>query len=220
MYKFKNTNLLIPVFLLLSTQIYTLSAFSFRNIFEDMDHTFKNMRQELKTRFKKQDKLNPEDQNLVNKQLDIVSKIKPVITKNEIGVITIAFPIDNIDKGKIELFLENGLLNGILPLDNGYFKFIVNSNFVRCEYIIELNKEILHEYPITYSEKSDKTDKQTEQEEKVAHSHTISWKTSNYFTETLPLEVEPSKSQSETKNNTLFIKLEPKSYTRLQIKHA
>jgi len=225
MYTLKKPNLLIPVFLLLSIQTSRVSAFSFREMFDDMDHTFKNMQQDFKTRFHKQQQLNEEDQALVNKQLETVTKIKPEITKNDNGLVTLAFPIENVDKNKIELSLEHGLLKGIIPLENGYFRFVVHPNFIKCEYMIEIKKE-LAENPIIRSEESTTSDKITKEAEMIAKNSTMQWKTSNYFTEALPLEIDLSKvtlaeaGTAETKNNKLLIRLKPKSYKRLKIRHA
>lgn len=240
MYTFKKPNILIPVFLLLSTQAYQVNAFSFREVFEDMDHSFRHMQQELKSRFHTQQQLSEEDQTLINKQLEIVAKIKPEITKNENGLVTIAFPIENIDKNKIELSLEHGLLNGIIPLDHGSFRFVVHSNFIKCEYVIDIKKEQIQEPMKTTDasttqapkrqtgtqDTSTPNDKQAVDTEIAAQTNAIHWRTSNYFTEALPLEIDLSKVKlsdtgtAETKNNKLFIRLEPKSYARLKIRHA
>lgn len=213
MYKLNN-HFLLSVLLLLSLQSNNLNAFpfadSFKEMFDEMDHAFKNMQHELKAKFNSKEKLSTEDQQLVNKQLEIVSKIKPEITKNENGLVSIVFPIENIDKEKIELSSEHGLLYGFMPLEHGYFRFVIDPKFIKYEYLIEITKEVTED-----------TGKESKDQAKETYSHAMSWRTSNSFIESLPLEVDLSKEpQSETKNNKLFIRIDPKNYKRLKIRHV
>lgn len=218
MYTIKKTNLLIPL-LLLSFQAHNTKTFGFRNsfreMFEEMDQAFQNMRHEFKTRFHTQEQLKPEDQEIINKQLEIASNMKPEITKDENGLVSIVLPIDNIEKEKIELSLEHGLLHGFLPLKNGWFRFVIYPNFIKCAYELELVRESKQETPAAEADKTE-----IQHQENANYSHTVVWHSSNSFMESLPLEVDLAKAQSETKNNKLFIKLEPKSYTRLKIRHS
>jgi len=216
MYKFKKTNLLISAFLLLSVQTYNVKAFSFREMFEEMDHTFHNIREELKTRFHQQE-LTPEDQALIKEQLELVTKLKPEIIKKDNGDVTITFPINGIDKTEIALSLEHGLLHGTIPLKYGDFKFIVYPKFIRYDYLIEINKDIKQQAPITSQE--EKTEGEAKEKETTEYNQKFYWRTSNYFTEALPLEVDVTKVKSETKDNKFVIELKPKSYTKVKIQH-
>ncbi|MBA3954403.1 hypothetical protein H0X48_03745 [Candidatus Dependentiae bacterium] len=200
---------------LLSTVAVTqarLRHFIFDDMFEEMQHMHEQMNR-MQQQFWSHTpvSLNTPEAEAFKKARKNITSIKPEITQDENSVI-IKFPIPAIDKKNISVTVEDNILKGTIPAQDGRVDFRVAHNYLEISRRIEIKKE------------TNTQDAQVENEKNTTSNRTP--RQVSYFSDLvtrghlLPQTVDVNSVKAETKDNFFILSFAKKKQAKIAIAHA
>lgn len=213
---------------LLSTTAGTqtrLRHFVFDDMFEEMQHMHEQlyrMQQQLWSHAPTSQHA-PEIEEFKQARKNLLA-IEPEVTQDDTNVI-ITFAIPNVDKKSISLTIEDNVLQGTIPAQQGHVDFSVSNYSFSIARRIEIKKDI----PVTTPEikQAQETTKSAQPvTETPAPTQSNKPRQVTYFSDlvtayrTLPQTIDVQSIKAETKENQLILSFAKTKQAKITIAHA